>query len=76
MKSASTSSPKKTQAAESPASGAKPDLSSLGSMLQARWKGGQSAEGAKPDPVQSGQIRKFKITKLDASTKKIEVELA
>jgi small subunit ribosomal protein S1 len=55
---------------------AKPDLSSLGSMLQARWKGGQPTEGAKPEPVQAGQIRKFKIAKLDAATKKIELELA
>ncbi|MGD0268831.1 MAG: S1 RNA-binding domain-containing protein [Candidatus Sulfotelmatobacter sp.] len=77
MGTASSASSKKTQAAESSAvSNAKPDLSSLGSMLQARWKGGQPAEGAKPDPVQSGQIRKFKIAKLDAATKKIELELA
>jgi small subunit ribosomal protein S1 len=77
MGTASSASSKKTQAAESSAvSNAKPDLSSLGSMLQARWKGGQPAEGAKPDPVQAGQIRKFKIAKLDAATKKIELELA
>jgi small subunit ribosomal protein S1 len=77
MKPASPASPKKTPAAESSAaSSAKPDLSSLGSMLQARWKGGTPAEGAKPDPVQTGQIRKFKITKLDAAAKKIELELA
>ena len=55
---------------------AKPDLSSLGSMLQARWKGGTPAEGAKPDPVRAGQIRKFRIAKLDAAAKKIELELA
>jgi small subunit ribosomal protein S1 len=55
---------------------AKPDLSSLGSMLQARWKGGKPAGGAEPDPVRAGQIRKFKIAKLDAVAKKIELELA
>jgi small subunit ribosomal protein S1 len=77
MKSAHSASPKKTPAAESSiANNAKPDLSSLGSMLQARWKGGQPTEGAKPDPVQAGQIRKFRITKLDTATKKIELELA
>jgi small subunit ribosomal protein S1 len=54
----------------------KPDLSSLGSMLQARWKGGTSAGGAKPEAVHAGQIRKFRIVKLDAATKKIELELA
>ncbi len=55
---------------------AKPDLSSLGSMLQARWKGGTPAAGAEPDPVRAGQIRKFRIAKLDAAAKKIELELA
>jgi small subunit ribosomal protein S1 len=54
----------------------KPDLSSLGSMLQARWKGGKPAGGAKPEPVRTGQIRKFRIAKLDPDTKKIELELA
>ena len=52
----------------------KPDLSSLGSMLQARWKGNSGA--AKPEEVRSGQIRKFRIVKLDAATKKIELEMA
>jgi|HubBroStandDraft_4_1064222.scaffolds.fasta_scaffold03126_1 small subunit ribosomal protein S1 len=55
---------------------AKPDLSSLGSMLQARWKGGAPAGGAKPEPFRAGQIRKFRITKLDPAAKKIELELA
>jgi small subunit ribosomal protein S1 len=54
---------------------AKPDLSSLGSMLQARWKGGPAAGDAKPEAIHSGQIRKFRIVKLDASSKKIELEL-
>jgi small subunit ribosomal protein S1 len=53
---------------------AKADLSSLGSMLQARWKGGSGE--AKPEPVRAGQIRQFRITQLDAAAKKIEVELA
>jgi small subunit ribosomal protein S1 len=55
---------------------AKPDLSSLGSMLSARWKGGSPAGGAKPEPVRAGQIRKFRIAKLDPAAKKIELELA
>ena len=54
----------------------KPDLSSLGSMLQARWKGGTPAGGTEPDPVRAGQIRKFRIAKLDPAAKKIELELA
>jgi small subunit ribosomal protein S1 len=53
---------------------AKTDLSSLGSMLQARWKAGPSADEAKPEAMRAGQIRKFKIAKLDVATKKIELE--
>ena len=49
------------------------DLSSLTSRLQAKWKGGQ---GSKREPVRSGQIRSFRIVKLDAAAKKIELELA
>lgn len=55
---------------------AKVDLSSLSSMLKARWKGNSPAASAQPEPVHAGQIRSFKITKLDADAKKIEVELA
>ena len=54
----------------------KPDLSSLGSMLQARWKGGAPAGEAKREAVRAGQIRKFRIAKLDQAAKKIELELA
>ena len=50
------------------------DLSSLSSMLQARWKGGQG--GGKGESARSGQIRSFRITKLDPATKKIELDLA
>jgi small subunit ribosomal protein S1 len=69
---------KKAQAepASSSETHSKPDLSSLGSMLQARWKGGAPAGGAKPEPVRTGQIRRFRIVKLDAVAKKIELELA
>jgi small subunit ribosomal protein S1 len=51
------------------------DLSSLTSMLQARWKGGQGGGGSKGEGPRSGQIRSFRISKLDAATKKIELEL-
>ena len=53
----------------------KPDLSSLGSMLQARWKSGAPADEAQPGATRAGQIRKFKIARLDPATKKIELEL-
>jgi small subunit ribosomal protein S1 len=53
----------------------KSDLASLTSMLQARWKGGAVAKSAEPQELQAGQIRSFRITKLDLPTKKVEVEL-
>ncbi len=54
---------------------AKADLSSLSTMLQARWKGSAPAPAAKPAPLQIGQVRTFKIIKLDTPAKTIEVEL-
>jgi small subunit ribosomal protein S1 len=59
---------------DSPSS-SKPDLSSLGSMLQARWKSGAPADETKTEALRAGQIRKFRIAKLDPQTKKIELEL-
>jgi small subunit ribosomal protein S1 len=59
---------------DSPSS-SKPDLSSLGSMLQARWKSGAAADETKTEALRAGQIRKFRIAKLDPETKKIELEL-
>jgi len=53
----------------------KPDLSSLGSMLQTRWKSGAPSSESKPEALRTGQIRKFRIAKLDPATKKIELEL-
>ncbi|HEV2485647.1 MAG TPA: 30S ribosomal protein S1 [Terracidiphilus sp.] len=52
------------------------DLSSLSSKLKDRWQGNAPAASSKPDPLSEGQIRSFKITKLDVDSKKIEVELA
>jgi small subunit ribosomal protein S1 len=51
------------------------DLSSLTSMLQARWKSG-SGPASKAEPVRAGQVRSFRIVKLDRAAKKIEVETA
>jgi len=53
---------------------AKADLSSLSSMLQAKWKGG-NAGASKREPVKTGQIRSFKLVNLDAAAKRIELEL-
>jgi small subunit ribosomal protein S1 len=54
---------------------AKADLSSLSSLLQARWKGSAPAPAAQPEPLQVGQVRSFKIVKLEPDTKSIEVEV-
>jgi small subunit ribosomal protein S1 len=53
---------------------AKADLSSLTSMLQARWKSGGSAT-PKAEPARAGQVLSFRIVKLDRGAKKIEVEV-
>jgi small subunit ribosomal protein S1 len=60
-------------AEEKPAGSA--DISSLTSMLQAKWKSGQGS-GSKKEGPRAGQVRSFRITRLDAGTKKIEVEIA
>ena len=53
------------------------DLSSLTAMLSAKWKQGASSAGsARPEPAKAGQIRSFRITKLDQANKQIEIELA
>ena len=57
-------------------SAVKLDLSSLSSQLKSRWKGNTPAASAQPEAFAEGQIRTFKITKLDAEAKKIEVKLA
>jgi small subunit ribosomal protein S1 len=61
---------------EKPAAAKPADLSSLTSMLQSRWKSGASPTAAKPDASSAGQIRSFRISKLDPASKKIELELA
>jgi small subunit ribosomal protein S1 len=54
----------------------KTDLSSLTSLLEAKWKGGQATGATGREPVRAGQIRSFRIVKLDPAAKKIELELA
>ena len=51
------------------------DLSALTSLLAARWKGGGAAEG-KDEPLRAGQIRTFRISKLNAESKRIDLEVA
>ena len=66
---------KRAESSSPSASSSKPDLSSLGSMLQARWKSGPPAADVKPESLRAGQIRKFRIAKIDLAAKKIELEL-
>jgi small subunit ribosomal protein S1 len=61
--------------AQSAVAEAKPDLSSLTSMLQSRWKGQDKSAGKGDESLRAGQVRTFKIVTLDAAAKKIEVEV-
>jgi small subunit ribosomal protein S1 len=67
---------KDDSAAATTSSPARADLSSLSSMLQARWKGSAGSTPSKPAAARAGEIRSFRITKLDPTAKKIEVEEA
>jgi small subunit ribosomal protein S1 len=62
--------------AETPVAAGKVDLSSLSSMLQARWKGGVSSGAAKPEVIGAGQIRSFRIGKMEPDARKIDLQLA
>ncbi len=60
-----------------PEPASKADLSSLTAMLSAKWKQGPSStSSAGLEPARAGQVRSFRILKLDPPNKKIEVELA
>jgi small subunit ribosomal protein S1 len=61
---------------EAPVTAGKVDLSSLSSMLQARWKGGISSGAAKPEAIGAGQIRSFRIAKMEPDARKIDLQLA
>ncbi len=51
------------------------DVSSLGAMLSARWKkGGAAAESE--ETARAGQVRSFRIARLDSAKRLIELELA
>jgi len=54
----------------------KADVASLSSMLKAHWKGGAGMGGPKAEAVRAGQVRSFRIAKLDPAAKRIELELA
>jgi hypothetical protein len=59
------------------------DVSALSSMLASKWKGGGGGGGeaggelaSKRDSLKPGQIRSFRIAKLDPGKKRIDLELA
>jgi small subunit ribosomal protein S1 len=59
---------------ESAGGGGKVDISSLGAMLNARWKEGTGSDTDK-NQVRVGQIRQVKIVAMDPESKRIEVAL-
>jgi small subunit ribosomal protein S1 len=63
-------------AKENAAAESRLDLASLSSALKAHWKGGSGGVVSKPEAVRAGQIRSFRIAKLDRAAKKIELELS
>ena len=68
-----------TAAPEAPrADATQRDLSSLTSMLSAKWKQGAASPSEPParEQAKAGQVRSFRITALDPAQKRIEVELA
>lgn len=53
------------------------DVDDLAAMLASRWKGGASSSAASSkDTLRIGQIRRFRITAMEAAHRRIEVELA
>ncbi len=60
-----------------PAESAKSDISSLTAMLSAKWKqGGGRASDRAASEIRAGEIRSFRIVRLDPGSKKIELESA
>ncbi len=56
--------------------GAGGNVADFSSMLMARWKGGAASRSPSPEAFEVGQVRKFRITRLNAETKRIELALA
>src|SRR5215472_8849136 len=64
-------------AEEKPAASSAADISALSSMLANKWKSGQGgASGEQKGSARAGEIRSFRIKRLDAQGKKIELEPA
>ena len=56
------------------------DISALSSLLTNKWKGGGTPAAGEAPPKRElpheGEVRNFRIVKLDAANKKLEIELA
>lgn len=52
------------------------DLSQLTNMLTARWKSGRIPSDSQQEILAVGQVRRFRLVKLDRQTKQIEVGFA
>jgi small subunit ribosomal protein S1 len=79
--------PDEASAPEAPAAASRAlsilDLSVLSSMLNSKWKSGPPLSGSnvkmdakKSEPVSVGQVRGFRIVRIDLPGKRIELELA
>jgi small subunit ribosomal protein S1 len=65
----------KSNEQQAPATTGNLDLSALSSMLSARWKSGPaSGSSSKSEQPAAGQIRSFRIARVDAEKKQIELE--
>lgn len=55
----------------------KADISSLGAMLNAKWKQGKDAKGSETpgNDFRPGQVRSFRIASMDPAQKRIELEV-
>ena len=63
-----------TEATYSAGEGTAGNVADLSTMLMAKWKGGGSTP-TKPEVIQLGQVRQFRITKLDPEAKSIELAI-
>jgi small subunit ribosomal protein S1 len=64
----------KSESQEQVSSGAL-DLSALTSMLSARWKSGSTAGVRSKGELVPGQVRSFRISRLNGESKQIDLEL-
>lgn len=65
----------KEEAAAAEAAEGGSDVTDLAAMLASRWKSGRGS-GASDKGLKVGQVRRFKISAMDAATRRIEVESA